>query len=167
MMSGGAVEVIPVGGLGRFGMNCTLIRSGDDVLIIDAGLMFPQGGSWGVDAIIPDLSIFLGDGPRPAAIVLTHGHDDHIGGVPFLMATTECPVYGSDLTLAFLKTRLPEGFPGASERLRRASPGARIQAGPFAVEFLHVTHSVPGSFSLAITTPVVLCLPNTKSCQLN
>src|SRR5438093_631390 len=153
MSAGSAVDIIPIGGLGQFGMNCTLLRAGDEVAVVDAGMMFPPGDFWGVDAIVPDLGSFLSGGARVVAIGLTHGHDDHIGGAGHLMEQTHCPVYGSDLTLGFLRRRLRERDRNGADRLVRVSGSDRARAGPFAFEFIHVTHSVPGSFSLAIDTP--------------
>ena len=92
------MEIVPLGGLGQFGMNATLLRSGAQAAVVDAGMMFPSGEFWGIDAILPDVTAYLADATRLVAIVLTHGHDDHIGGVPRLMQETDCPVYGARMT---------------------------------------------------------------------
>src|SRR5712691_4101855 len=134
-MSEAAVDIIPLGGLGQFGMNCTLLRAGNDVAIIDAGMAFPAADLWGFDAIVPDLGRFLESGVRVSAIVLTHGHEDHIGGVPYVMERTSCPVYGSDLTLQFLRGRLQGRSPDAAIRLVTVAGRERVEAGPFSIEF--------------------------------
>lgn len=163
---GGAVDIVPLGGLGQFGMNCTLLRSGAECAVVDAGMMFPTADQWGVDAILPDVSRFLSGGyqksaptrpetspARLAAIVLTHGHDDHIAGVPRLMQEFDCPVYGSEMTLGLLRARLRDRDIDPGRRLVPVAGRERIAAGPFTFEFLHITHSVPGTFALAIGTP--------------
>ncbi len=149
----GVVEIVPIGGLGQFGMNCTLIRSGGEAIVVDVGMAFPPGDAWGIDAIVPDLGTVLGPGCRAAAIVLTHGHEDHIGGVSRAMMVTDCPVYGSDVTLGLLGERLRELDLDGTGRLVPVRGRDRIQAGPFTVEFVHVTHSVPGTFAIAVGTP--------------
>jgi ribonuclease J len=151
---GGAVDVVPQGGLGQFGMNCTLVRSGDDCAVVDCGMMFPPAELWGIDAILPDVAGFLGaEGGRLAAIVLTHGHDDHIGGIARLMQSSDAPVYGSDMTLGLLRARLRDRDIDPGSRLIPVASRGKVVAGPFSFEFLDITHSIPGTFALAIGTP--------------
>lgn len=151
---GGAVDIVPLGGLGQFGMNCTLLRSGDDCVVVDVGMMFPPADFWGIDAILPDVAAFLTSGGASLrAIVLTHGHDDHIGGVTRLMQESDAPVYGSAMTLGLLKARLSDREIDPGRRLVPVGGRQRINAGPFALEFLDITHSVPGTLALAIGTP--------------
>lgn len=152
-MSEPTVEIIPFGGVGQFGMNCTILRAGDDAIVVDAGMAFPAGENWGVDAIVPDLGELLDSGVGVLAVVLTHGHEDHIGGLPYVFQKTSCPVYGSDMTLELARARLRNWGLAASGRLVSVRGRGRVSAGPFQVEFLNVTHSVPGSYALAIDTP--------------
>ena len=153
LLTTSTLDIIPIGGAGQFGMNCTLLVAEDASLLVDAGLRFPTGEKWGIDALVPDIAGALAQGSEPAAIVLTHGHEDHIGAVPTIAGDLTCPIYGSDLTLSLLAPKLREHAPGAIPRLVRVRARDRIQAGPFTIEFVHVTHSVPGSFALAIDTP--------------
>ena len=151
---GGAVDIVPLGGLGQFGMNCTLLRSGADCAVIDAGMMFPPADLWGIDAILPDVAGFLqAEGGRLGAIVLTHGHDDHIGGVARLLQSTDAPVYGSEMTLGLLRGRLRDGDIDPGRRLVPVEGRSKVAAGPFTFEFLEITHSVPGTLAIAIGTP--------------
>lgn len=148
-----AVELIAVGGLGQFGMNCAIVRCGGSAIVIDVGLAFPGSEPCGVDAIVPDITSVLGEGVRAEAIVATHGHEDHIGGLPRALAATGCPVYGSDITLGLLADKLAQRGVPAGDRLHTVRGRAQVDAGPFRIEFLDVTHSVPGTLALAIRTP--------------
>ena len=107
-MIAGKLQVVPLGGLGEFGMNCMALRWGDDILVIDAGLMFPESELLGVDIVVPDISYLLENRDKVRAILLTHGHEDHIGGVPFLLSVLNIPVYGTAFTLALVERRLDE-----------------------------------------------------------
>ncbi len=145
------VEVIPLGGLGEFGMNSMVVACEETAIMIDAGVMFPEADLPGVDLILPDLG-FLEPryGRRLAALILTHGHEDHIGGLPHALPVVEGPVYGSPLTLALAEPKI-EGE--ARGRLRPVQPRETVAVGPFRVEFLRVTHSMPDCTALAIHTP--------------
>ena len=148
------LQVIPLGGLGEFGMNCLAIRYGEDILVIDAGMMFPDAELLGVDIVIPDFSYLEENAEHVRGLILTHGHEDHIGAVPFLLSQLDIPVYGTPFTLALVERRLEEHELEKSARLHRVQPGDRIEIGPFSVEFIHVTHSIVASLALAITTPL-------------
>ena len=146
------VDVIPLGGVGEFGMNMTLVACGDDALLIDAGVMFPEPELFGVDLVIPDLSALDRYRGRIAALILTHAHEDHIGAVPHVIDRIDGPVFGTRFTLALVEPKLTEhGIdPG---RLTVVEPRQTVTAGPFQVEFLRVTHSIPDCVALAIHTP--------------
>src|SRR5262245_15910135 len=145
------LEIVPLGGLGEFGMNMLAISWGETTVVVDAGVMFPDPELLGVDRIIPDLA-YLQQKGRIAALVLTHGHEDHIGGVPHVVPLVNGPVYGTPLTLALAEPKLVEhGIERTS--LVPVRPKDRVTVGPFAIEFIRVTHSIPDCVALAIHTP--------------
>jgi ribonuclease J len=146
------LEVVPLGGLGEFGMNMLALTWGETTIVVDAGVMFPDPDLLGVDRIIPDLA-YLQQKGGAAALILTHGHEDHIGGVPHVMPLVRGPVYGTPLTLALVEPKLREhGLDGTV--LHAVRPRDRVTVGPFSVEFIRVTHSMPDCVALAIATPV-------------
>ena len=151
--AGPALEVVPLGGLREFGMNMMLVSWGDASILVDAGVMFPEPELPGVDLIIPDLSTLAASGRRVSALFLTHGHEDHIGAVPYVWPLIDGPVYGTPLTLALVEPKLEEHGIDPGDRLKRVRPRDRVNVGPFAVEFLRVTHSMPDCVALAIDTP--------------
>jgi ribonuclease J len=148
-----AVQIIPLGGLGEFGMNMLLVACGDTALLVDAGVMFPEPELFGVDLVIPDLSSLEAFRGKIAALLLTHGHEDHIGAVPHVIDKIQGPIYGTRFTLALVQPKLDEHGIDARDRLVPVSAGQRITIGPFEVEFLRVTHSMPDCVALAIHTP--------------
>jgi ribonuclease J len=153
-MADPVLQVIPLGGLGEFGMNCLALRYGDDIIVIDAGMMFPDAELLGVDIVTPDFSYLEQHRDMVRALILTHGHEDHIGAVPFLLSEIDVPVYGTDFTLALVERRLEEHEMADQARLHRIKPGERITLGSFEVHFIHVTHSIVQSVALAIRTPL-------------
>ena len=145
------LEVVPLGGLGEFGMNMLALTWDDTTIVVDAGVMFPDPDLPGVDRIIPDLT-YLQEKGGAAALVLTHGHEDHIGAVPHVLPHIHGPVYGTRLTLALVEPKLREhGIETAS--LQTVSPRDRVTVGAFSIEFIRVTHSMPDCVALAIHTP--------------
>ena len=153
-MSDKKLQVIPLGGLGEFGMNSMAIRYGDDIIVLDAGMMFPDAELLGVDIVTPDFSYLKDNKEKVRGLLLTHGHEDHIGGVPFLLADLNIPVYGTPFTLALVERRLEEHNMLAKAKLNEIQPGDRVKLGPFDIEFIHVTHSTASCVALAITTPL-------------
>jgi ribonuclease J len=147
------VDVIPLGGLGEFGMNMLLVACGETAILIDAGVMFPGPDLFGVDLVIPDLAALDTYRGRIAALVLTHGHEDHIGAVPHVFEHITGPVYGTRFTLALVEPKLAEHGIEAADRLVTVTPGQRVTVGPFDLEFLRVTHSIPDCVAVAIHTP--------------
>lgn len=147
------LQLIPLGGLGEFGMNSMAIRYGDDIIVVDAGMMFPDTELMGVDIVTPDFTYLEQNAERVRGLILTHGHEDHIGGVPFLLAQLTVPVYGTAFTLALVERRLEEHEMLEETSLNAVKPGDRLELGPFSIEFIHVTHSIVSSVALAITTP--------------
>jgi ribonuclease J len=144
---------IPLGGLGEFGMNMLALRSGDDILVIDAGMMFPEVELLGVDIVIPDITYLKQNRSAVRAIVLTHGHEDHIGAVPYILRELKVPVFGTRFTLELVRKRLEEHGLLAEADLREVLPGRRAEIGPFEVEFIPVTHSTIDCVALAVRTP--------------
>jgi len=149
-----ALQIVPLGGLGEFGMNMMALRYEGSVLLVDAGLMFPDEGFLGVDIVVPDMT-YLEDEPSALlGVVLTHGHDDHIGALPHLLSKVRAPVFGTRLTLGIARERLTEYALQDEADLRVVEPRQRERVGPFEVEFIQVTHSIPDAIALAIRTPV-------------
>jgi ribonuclease J len=145
------LELIPLGGLGEFGMNMMIVACGGTAILVDAGVMFPEPELLGVDLIIPDLRQL--QQYRISALVLTHGHEDHIGAVPHVVPLIDGPIYGTPLTLALVEAKLEEQGEDARKKLVRVRPRERVTIGAFTVEFLRVTHSMPDCVALAIETP--------------
>lgn len=151
------LEVIPLGGLGEFGMNCSALRAGDDLILVDAGMMLPGPRpvtSLGVDLMVPDISFLLENRRQLRAIVLTHGHEDHAGGVSYIIDQLQVPVYANRLTLGMVSARLRERGLDKEADLRLLEADRPVDLGAFQVEPLRVTHSFPESYCLAIRTPV-------------
>ncbi|MGH7262817.1 MAG: ribonuclease J [Candidatus Rokuibacteriota bacterium] len=149
-----SVRLIPLGGLGEIGLNMMLVESGDDVIAVDCGVMFPDDEMLGIDRVIPDFAYILGKRDAFRAVVLTHGHEDHIGALPYLLREVNAPIYGTPLTLALVKDRLGEHGLAEKADLRPMKPRDVIELGPFRVEPIRVTHSIADGIGLAIDTPV-------------
>ena len=147
------LQIIPLGGLGEIGKNMTVVRVGDEILVIDSGLMFPEEDMLGVDLVIPDISYLLENRDMIKAIVLTHGHEDHIGALPYVLKQLNVPVYGTRLTLGSLEGRLKENGVDSSN-LHSVMQGDIINVGCFSVGFIRVNHSIPDAVGLSIKTPV-------------
>src|SRR6267378_226997 len=148
------LHLVPLGGLGEFGMNCMAVRWGDDIIVIDAGLMFPESELLGVDIVVPDISYLIENRQRVRAIILTHGHEDHIGGLPWVLSELNVPVFGTEFTLALVENKLDEHHLLDDADLREISPGKRFTLGPFTVNPIQVTHSLVDCVALAIHTPL-------------
>jgi ribonuclease J len=150
-----SLTAIPLGGLGEFGMNMMALRVADDIIVIDAGMMFPESELLGVDLVIPDITYLKQNRAHVRAIVLTHGHEDHIGALPYILRDLNVPVYGTRFTLALVKKRLDEAGLLKSTTLREVIPGGRlVEIGPFEIEFIPVTHSTIDCVALAVRTPL-------------
>ncbi len=147
------LQIIPLGGLGEFGINCTVLRHGKEIVVIDAGLMFPEEQVFGVNIVIPDFTYLFEHKDEVRGILLTHGHEDHIGALPYLYSQVRVPVYGSDFTLGLATRKLKEHGLPHDRLLKRVSARDEVTLGPFHIEFVQVTHSIPGTLSLAIRTP--------------
>ncbi len=148
------LQVIPLGGFGEFGMNSLVLRYGDDIILIDAGMMFPDEELLGVDIVTPDFAYLEENRDKFRAVILTHGHEDHIGAVPFLLSQLNVPVYATEFTLALISRRLEEHDLLDQAQLNKVKAGDKLEIGPFQIEFIHVTHSIVNAVALAITTPL-------------
>jgi ribonuclease J len=150
----GKLQVVPLGGLGEFGMNCMAIRWADDIIVIDAGLMFPEAELLGVDIVVPDIAYLIENRAHVRAIVLTHGHEDHIGALPWILSELNVPVYGTEFTLAYVEGKLEEHGLLDAAVLNEIRPGERFKVGPFTINPIQVTHSLVDCVALAIHTPL-------------
>ena len=148
-----AVDIVPLGGLGEFGLNMMAISCGETTIVIDAGAMFPEPDLLGVDLIVPDLAYLEARSGQIKALILTHGHEDHIGAVPYVLPLIDGPVYGTPLTLAFVQPKLEEHGIEAEHGLKAVKPRDVVTIGPFQIEFIRVTHSMPDCVAVAIRTP--------------
>src|ERR1022692_455158 len=153
-MTENKLQVIPLGGLGEFGMNMTAIRFGDEIIVIDSGMMFPEDELLGVDLVMPDLTFLKENQSQVKALILTHGHEDHIGAVPYFLTEIRVPVYGTAFTLALVERRLEEYELEEEPELNPIKPKQILTIGPFKIEFIHVTHSIVSAVALAIATPL-------------
>jgi ribonuclease J len=148
------LKIIPLGGLGEFGMNCLALRWEDDIIVIDAGLMFPESELLGVDIVVPDISYLIENKAHVRGIILTHGHEDHIGGLPWILNEIKVPVYATEFTLAYVEGKLEEHRLLDETELIEITPKQKFTIGAFTIEPIHVTHSIVDAVSLAIETPV-------------
>jgi ribonuclease J len=147
------LQIIPLGGLGEFGMNCLALRWGDDIIVIDAGLMFPETELLGVDIVVPDITYLVENKQCVRAIVLTHGHEDHIGGLPWILSELKVPVYATEFTLAYVEGKLEEHRLLDETELIEITPREKFTIGPFTIEPIRVTHSLVDCVALAVDTP--------------
>ena len=152
------ISLIPLGGAGEIGKNITALRQGDAILVVDAGLSFPTDEMHGVDIVIPDYTYLRENAEKVVGIVLTHGHEDHVGALPYILSEVDVPVYGTELTIALVKRKLNEPGRRVLGELKTITPGEPFQAGPFEVEPIHMTHSLPQSCALAIRTAIGIVL---------
>ena len=148
------LQIIPLGGLGEFGLNMMLIEYGDAAIAVDCGLMFPDANLLGIDLVIPDVSYLLEDGDKLKAIVLTHAHEDHVGALPYILKHLDVPIYGTRLTLGLLANKLKEHNLEDSADVHEITAGAPWDIAPFRLEGIRVTHSLMDCLALAIETPV-------------
>ncbi len=148
------LKIIPLGGLGEFGMNCLALRWEDDIIVIDAGLMFPESELLGVDIVVPDISYLVENKQHVRGIVLTHGHEDHIGGLPWILSELKVPVYATEFTLAYVEGKLEEHHMLDETELVEIQPREKFKLGIFTIAPIRVTHSLVDCVALAIEPPV-------------
>lgn len=150
----GKLRFIPLGGLGEIGKNMYALEYGASILVVDCGLMFPDDEMLGIDFVIPDMSYLVENREKIVGIVVTHGHEDHTGGLPFALPRLRVPLYGTKLTLGMVGNKMQEWAPDYSPDYREIRAGERIDAGPFGIRFIAVCHSIPDGVGLVIETPV-------------
>lgn len=150
----GKIQIIPLGGLGEIGKNSMAIQYGDEIVVIDAGLAFPEEEMLGIDIVIPDFTYLVENRDKVKALLLTHGHEDHIGGVTYLLRNLAVPIFATRLTLGLVEGKLEEAGLTLPEGSKTVKAGEQIQIGSFLAEFIRVNHSIPDSCSIALTTPV-------------
>ena len=147
------LKIVALGGLGEIGLNMMVLEYGDTMFVVDAGLMFPEDYMLGVDYVIPDMTFLRQNAGKVAGVVLTHAHEDHIGALPYLLRSINCPVFGTPFTLGMVRHRLEEQDLLSQAQLHEIHPGERLRLGPFEMEFIRVGHSVVEGIGLAIETP--------------
>lgn len=148
------LRIIPLGGLGEIGKNITVYEYERDIILVDCGMSFPDEEMPGIDIVIPDFSYLVENRERILGLFVTHGHEDHIGGIPYLLKQINVPIYGTRLTLGLVEGKLREHKLLGGAKLNVVSPGEKISVGKFSVEFIHVNHSIPDAVAFAIKTPV-------------
>ena len=152
---GDTLRIIPLGGLGEYGKNMMVFEYGKDLVVVDCGIMFPEEEMLGIDFVIPDIRYLEENKDRVLGMVFTHGHEDHVGAVPYILSRLNVPLYGSPLTIGLIKVKLKE-FAIQAKSLNVVNEGQKIKLGSFEIEFIRVTHSIPDTYILAITTPAGL-----------
>ena len=153
-MANQTLKVIPLGGLGAIGKNMMVLEYGDAIILVDAGLMFPDDEMLGIDLVLPDFTYVVENKEKVLGILLTHGHEDHVGALPYLLKEVDAPVYGTKLTLGLVNAKLGEHGLQGKVSLNEVNPGKDLKLGPFKIEFLEVCHSIPDGVGLGIHTPV-------------
>jgi ribonuclease J len=148
------LKIIPLGGLGEIGLNMMAMEFEDSIIVVDCGLMFPEDYMLGIDLVIPDVTYLIENKDKVKAFILTHGHEDHIGALPFILREVNAPLYGTALTIGFIKNKLEEFEMLETTRFNVVKPRDVVEIGPFKVEFIRVSHSIVDAVSLAITTDV-------------
>ena len=150
---GGNLSIIPLGGLGEFGLNMMVYETDQDIIVIDTGFMLPNSDMPGVDLIFPDIHYLVERQEKVRGILLTHGHEDHIGALSYVLQQIDAPVFGTQLTLSIASGRLREYGVLDKAELNAIVPGDKVSLGDFSAEFIHVTHSIPDSVAIALRTP--------------
>ena len=154
--NGPKLKVIPLGGLGEIGKNMTVFEYGDDMVVLDCGLGFPDEDMFGIDLVIQDYAYIEANRQKLRGVVLTHGHEDHIGAIPYFLHSFNVPVYGTPLTVEIIRNKLKEHHLGFTPKLNVVKPGDKVKLGVFEAEFIHVNHSIPDACAIALQTPVGL-----------
>ena len=147
------IKIIPLGGLDEIGKNITLYEYDGDMFLVDCGMTFPDEETPGIDVVIPDFTYVINNKDKIKGLVVTHGHEDHIGAIPYLLKHFNLPIYGTRLTLGLIEGKLKEHKLMSTANLNVVKAGDVINLGKFSIEFIHVNHSIPGAVAVAVTTP--------------
>ncbi|MBQ9997908.1 MAG: ribonuclease J, partial [Clostridia bacterium] len=148
------LKIIPLGGLDEIGKNITVFEYGKDIIVVDCGLMFPDEEMPGIDIVIPDMSYLVKNSDRVRGVILTHGHEDHIGALPYLFRDIDVPVYGTSFSLGLVENKFKEHGLSSKTKMVAKKPGDIFPVGCFNIEFIRSNHSIPGAVALAIHTPI-------------
>lgn len=148
------LKIIPLGGLGEIGKNMTAYEFGGDIIVVDCGMGFPDEDMYGVDIVLPDISYLKANAEKIRGLILTHGHEDHIGAVPYVLKEVDMPIYTTPLTAALVELKLEEHELLYNTQIFTKKAGSTFRLGCFTVEFIHVNHSIPDAVALAIKTPI-------------
>ena len=148
------LKIIPLGGLDEIGKNITVLEYGNDMIIVDCGVGFPEEDMYGIDLVIPDFSSVVKNADKLRGMFITHGHEDHIGSIPYAMQQFACPIHGTAMTNGLIRLKLEEHGLAQKVKLVTHKPGDVVKAGCFSVEFIHVNHSIADAVCFAIKTPV-------------
>ena len=152
------LKIISLGGLNEIGKNMTVYEYGNDMIVVDAGMGFPDDDMYGIDVVIPDFSYLIKNRERIRGVFITHGHEDHIGSLPYLLRELNVPVYATRMSAGLIKLKLEEHHLLGKTRLITCEPGETVKAGRISVEFIHVNHSIADAVAFAIRTPVGVCV---------
>src|SRR5512138_2904470 len=156
MSKQGKLKIIPLGGLGEVGKNMTAYEFNHQIIVVDAGIMFPENDMLGIDYILPDYEYLRARADKVIGVVITHGHEDHIGAIPHLVNDIPAPIYATPLTRGLIEVKLARANSSGKVQLNTVNAGDTVQLGPFKVEFFHISHSIPDAVGLGITTPAGL-----------
>ncbi|MBQ5711114.1 MAG: ribonuclease J, partial [Oscillospiraceae bacterium] len=148
------LKIIPLGGLDEIGKNITVLEYGKDMIVVDCGVSFPDEDMYGVDLVIPDFSYLVANQKKLRGMFITHGHEDHIGSIPYCMQQVNCPIHGTAMTNGLIRLKLEEHGLSGAVKLHTHKPGDVVRAGCFTVEFIHVNHSIADAVAFNIRTPV-------------
>ena len=148
------LKIIPLGGLGEIGKNMTVFEFGGDIIVVDCGMGFPDEDMYGVDMVLPDISYLKANASRVRGIIITHGHEDHIGAVPYVLKELDVPIYTMPLTAALIELKLEEHDLLYNTQIFTKKVGSSFRLGAFTIEFINVNHSIPDAVALAIGTPI-------------
>src|SRR5580704_5261174 len=148
----GLVQVIALGGVGEIGKNCSVVREDDDIVVIDCGLSFPNEEMLGIDIVVPDFTYLVQNKDKVRGVFITHAHEDHVGGLPYLLSQIDVPVYCTEFTQALIRAKLEERLPSKKVDIRVFRAGDILEAGAMSVEPVRVTHSIPENCSMAVRT---------------
>lgn len=152
------LKIVALGGLDEIGKNMTVFEYGNDLIVVDCGMGFPDDDMYGIDVVIPDISYLMKNQEKIRGIFLTHGHEDHIGALPYVLRSIQAPIYATRMTAGLVELKLEEHGLLKQTKIHTCAAGDRVKAGQFTVEFIHINHSIADAVAFAIRTPVGMCV---------